>query len=148
MDSLAKLMHVVHTKHAKRINKKNDWCGHVWQNRYFSCVLDESHFWAAVRYVELNPVRAQMVEHAEKYFWSSARFHCSNRTDKLLQTSADSSWNEILPGASQWRKYLRSGEYDLELTAIRSATTKNQALKSIKKVPRTTSKGTFLSTAL
>jgi putative transposase len=31
----------------------------VWQGRYYSCPLDEPHFWAALRYTELNPVRAR-----------------------------------------------------------------------------------------
>ncbi len=34
--------------------------------------FDESHLWAAVRYVERNPVRAGIVDRAEDYPWSSA----------------------------------------------------------------------------
>ena len=47
-------------------------------------MLDETHRWAAVRYVERNPVRAAMVEWAEDYAWSSAPGHCGLREDMLL----------------------------------------------------------------
>jgi putative transposase len=41
--------------------------GHLWQNRFFSCPLDEGHLWTALRYVELNPVRVGVVRKAEDY---------------------------------------------------------------------------------
>ena len=50
---------------------KYAFSGHLWQARPFSCVLDEQHFWAAIRYVERNPVRAEMVGCAEDAFGSS-----------------------------------------------------------------------------
>jgi len=39
-------------------------------------LLDDGHLWQAVKYVELNPVRAGMAERAEDCPWSSARAHC------------------------------------------------------------------------
>ncbi len=39
---------------------------------------------AAVRYVERNPVKAGLVEHAQDYRWSSAASHCGVRSDALL----------------------------------------------------------------
>ncbi len=46
--------------------------GHLWQNRFFSCPLDEAHLAEALRYVELNPVRAGLVKTAWAWEWSSA----------------------------------------------------------------------------
>ena len=57
-DALSRLFGHVHAQYARRINKARDWQGHLWQERFHSVVLDESHLMAAVRYVELNPVRA------------------------------------------------------------------------------------------
>ena len=54
---------------------QRDLTGHLWQNRFFSCPLDEDHFWEALRYVELNPVRAGLVRNAWEWPWSSARAH-------------------------------------------------------------------------
>ena len=49
--------------------------GHLWQNRFCSCPLDESHLWAALRYVERNPVRAGLTPAAETWDWSSTAAH-------------------------------------------------------------------------
>ena len=66
-DSLAKALHDAHTVYAMRFNTTTKQSGHVWQGRFYSCPLDESHLWAAVRYVERNPVRAGLVAHAADY---------------------------------------------------------------------------------
>ena len=88
MDSIWKTFHRCHSIYARRFNQKYGLTGHLWQGRPFSCVLDEAHRWAAVRYVELNPVRARMVGRAEEYPWSSARAHCGLGNDPLL----DAGW--------------------------------------------------------
>jgi putative transposase len=75
-ESLARALRDAHTVYAMRFNTRTRMSGHVWQGRFYSCVLDETHLWAAVRYVERNPVRAGMVEQAEDHPWSSARSHC------------------------------------------------------------------------
>src|SRR5438552_3548605 len=75
-DSLWKTFHRCHSAYAVEFNLKYGLAGHLFQGRPFSTVLDERHFWSAIRYVELNPVRAGMVRHAEDYVWSSAVAHC------------------------------------------------------------------------
>jgi putative transposase len=40
--------------------------GHVWQGRFYSCPFDEWHLWKALRYTELNPVRAGLAPKAER----------------------------------------------------------------------------------
>jgi putative transposase len=83
-ESLARTLRDAHTVYAMRFNTRTQMSGHVWQGRFYSCVLDETHLWAAVRYVERNPVRAGMVDRAEDHPWSSAPAHCGLRTDPLL----------------------------------------------------------------
>jgi len=70
--SLSEALRDTHTVYAMYFNTRTEMSGHVWQGRFFSSPLDESYLWAAVRYVELNPVRARMVDRAEAYRWSSA----------------------------------------------------------------------------
>jgi putative transposase len=82
--SLAVVFKPVHTRYAQYVNRKLGICGRLWQGRFFSCPLDESHLWAAIRYVERNPVRASMVRKAEDYPWSSAAAHCGVRSDPVL----------------------------------------------------------------
>ena len=73
-----------HTVYAMYFNSRTALSGHVWQGRFYSCPLDDGHMWAAVRYVERNPVTAGLVEHAEDFCWSSAAAHCGLRSDALL----------------------------------------------------------------
>jgi putative transposase len=107
-DSIAKTFKYCHGVYATEFNKKYRKTGHLWQARPYSCVLDEPHAWAALRYVERNPVRARMVERAEQYPWSSAPAHCGLRDDTLL----DSLWPE--PDAvKKWSQWL-GGETNVE----------------------------------
>ncbi len=85
--SLSEGLRDAHTVYAMYFNSRTQLSGHVWQGRFFSCPLDESYLWAAVRYVELNPVRAQIVERADTYRWSSAAAHCGLRQDAVLSTA-------------------------------------------------------------
>ena len=82
--SLARWLRDAHTAYAHHVNRRQQENGHLWQGRFFSCVLDEAHLWAAVRYVERNPVKARLVRKAEAYAWSSAPAHCGRRSDPLL----------------------------------------------------------------
>ena len=75
-DSLSRTIREVHGEHARRVHRRESLHGHLWANRYFSALLDPVHLWAAVRYVERNPVRAGLVTRAEEYPWSSAATHC------------------------------------------------------------------------
>ena len=50
-------------------------CGKFWQGRFYTCVLDDAHWETALRYVELNPIRARIVDWIEDFRWSSTRAH-------------------------------------------------------------------------
>src|SRR5690606_15343147 len=75
-DALARGAGLAHRRHAAALNRRHGWTGHLWAGRFFSTPLDEAHLWAAVRYIELNPVRAGLVARAEEWPWSSACAHC------------------------------------------------------------------------
>jgi putative transposase len=83
-DSLAKTVKEAHGDYSKYFNTKYGLVGHAWQNRFKSFPMDWDHCRNAIRYVELNPVRAGMVARAEDYRWSSAAAHCGLRGDPLL----------------------------------------------------------------
>jgi REP-associated tyrosine transposase len=100
-DSLSRTFHRCHGHYATRFNLKYGTTGHLWQARPFSSALDEEHFWAAIRYVERNPVRARMVDRAEDYPWSSAAAHCDQCEDWLL----DSAWT-CIPTIVDWAGWL------------------------------------------
>ena len=97
-DSLAILFRRVHGRYAQYYNTVYGRTGHLWQNRYFACVLSERHLWRALAYVERNPVRAGMVDHARDYTWSSAATHVSGiDTAGLLDLAW---WRREGPGAA------------------------------------------------
>jgi len=98
--SLAKLLGVAHHRYARRVNAMHDWRGHLWQERFYSFVMDEAHLLAAVRYVELNPVRAGLCTRPENWRWSSVRAHLYNKPDLLTNTTP------MLERVSDWRSYL------------------------------------------
>ena len=78
-ESLALCLQRVHGRYAQYLNARRQRCGHLWQNRFFSCPVDERHLWTALRYVELNPARAGMVGQTREYPWSSTAAHLGGR---------------------------------------------------------------------
>lgn len=118
--SMEKAFRHLHMCYAQRLNRMMDWRGHVWQGRYFSAALDEAYFWAAIRYVERNPVRAGMVTRAEDFPWSSARAHCGFAWDPLLST--DPHWARLLAGVGNWSDWLAAGDTAEEVKLIRRRT--------------------------
>jgi putative transposase len=107
-DGLQRMLKPLHMRYAQHINRAMNWKGHIWQGRFFSSPLDESYLWAAVRYVERNPVRAGMVERAENYQWSSAAAHCGNRPDGVLDL--ESGWNKQFAVVEDWSAWLSEGD--------------------------------------
>lgn len=118
-DSLARALRQTHGRYASYWNATHSSSGHVWQGRFYSCPLDESHLWIALRYMELNPVRAAMVSRPELWPWSSAPAHCGHSEEQTgLELSA---WNRRWSKES-WKGYLATGETQEEIAAIRQST--------------------------
>jgi putative transposase len=76
-----------HRRYTGHINARLRVTGHLWQGRFGSVVMDESHLLNAVRYVSLNPVRAKLVEQAQDWRWSSVAAHLSGKDDKLVKVA-------------------------------------------------------------
>jgi hypothetical protein len=70
-DSLAVLLRRTQGRYAQYFNSRKCRTGHLWQNRFYSCPMDERHLWAALRYVERIPVRAGLTPEAGTWAWSS-----------------------------------------------------------------------------
>lgn len=71
--SLSKVFSVAHMKYSHYFNKRFNVAGHLWQGRFYSCMLEGSHVEKAVRYVEQNPVRAGMAKYPWEHHWSSSK---------------------------------------------------------------------------
>jgi putative transposase len=101
-NSLSVLLRRVHGRYAQYYNAGAGRVGHLWQNRFFACILAPDHLWSALAYVERNPVRAGMVGRARDYPWSSALAHITAQDDKGLldmewwQREAHADWEGFL----------------------------------------------------
>jgi putative transposase len=93
--------------------------GHLWQQRYHACVLDDLHLCRALRYVERNPVRAGLVTQPGDYAWSSAAAHLGGADPTGLLDLE--SWRELWPGTT-WADYLALPEAEEEAALIRHHT--------------------------
>jgi putative transposase len=114
--SLHRTLQIVHGRYAQRVNRMRNQSGHLWQARYFASPLDADYFVRAVRYVELNPVRAGLSSRAEDFSWSSAAAHCGQRKDTLIRPAAAF---EPLRGIADWARWLGEGVDDGTLTTFR-----------------------------
>lgn len=122
--SLARGMGGTNLLYTQYINRKYSRSGRLWQNRFFSTVVEEEpYLWAAMRYIERNPVRAGLVRRAEDYEWSSARAHVTGIKDDVL--SDDSRFNE--EEIKTYRDFIREDDRETD-TAIRRATATGRPL--------------------
>ena len=125
-EALAQTLKHTHGRYAAYRNVQDHSNGHVWQGRFYSCPLDDSHLWKALRYVELNPVRAGLVVTAEQWRWSSTRAHFAGCGDALLDMSAwQKRWSP-----DEWRRYLSNGEAPAEIESLRQYTHTGRPLGS------------------
>lgn len=102
-DALRAALGEAHRRYSRRINFAHGWKGYLFQGRFASYPMDEAHLLTAIRYVELNPVKAKLAARAEHWRWSSARAHVANKADGLTDLDA-------LKGVHRnWRAMLRHG---------------------------------------
>lgn len=91
-EGLRRAIGEAHRRYTRHINFREDWRGCLWQGRFGSCVMDEDHTLAAARYIELNPVRAGLVDDPCAYRWSSASGHVTGEDDVLLRSRPLREW--------------------------------------------------------
>ncbi len=89
--------------------------GPVYQGRFKSFpVQTDNHFYRLCRYVERNPLRANLTDRAERWRWSSLWQYESNNWTVSLDP-----WP--LPRPDDWTNYVNQPETDAELAALRSS---------------------------
>ncbi|MDT8422884.1 MAG: transposase [Desulfuromonadales bacterium] len=99
-DGLSRAIGEAHRRYTRRINFREKWRGHLWQERFASFTMGESHVLAAARYIEMNPVAAGLVENPQDYPWSSARAHLDGEDDGLVKVAP------LLEMVGDWKKFL------------------------------------------
>ena len=126
-------------RYVQYINKTYRRTGTLWDSRYKSSLVDaDSYLLHCQRYIELNPVRANMVEDPAQYRWSSYRRNALGENDSLI-TSHQVYSNIAQDEAERQAAYRALFRHELDAEAIadiRLALTQGQPL----------GKGRFLET--
>ena len=100
-EALSRAIGEAHRRYTRRINFRERWRGHLWQERFASFPMDEQYLLATARYIEMNPVAAELVQNPEDYRWSSALAHLAGEDDGLAQVSP------LLELVPDWRSFLK-----------------------------------------
>ena len=132
-ESPGALMKALGQKYVQYVNRTYRRSGTLWEGRFRSCITQEdSYLLSCQRYIELNPVRANMVEHPAEYRWSSYRGNAQEEPDPLLTPHAVylALGQDTASRAAAYRELFR---YQIEpglVDEIRRATNGNYALGS------------------
>ena len=83
--SIGKVMQSLGRYYVQYFNHKYRRTGTLWEGRYKAALIDsERYLLTCYRYIELNPVRAGMVEHPAEYKWSSYQYNALGEEDRLV----------------------------------------------------------------
>ena len=130
-DGPALLMKHLGQRYVQYVNRTYRRSGTLWEGRFRSCLTQtEDYVLACYRYIELNPVRADMVRHPREYKWSSYRANAEGRDDPLI--SPHDQYRRLgrtkAARREAYRALFKAHIGEEELNQIRQATNGNYAL--------------------
>ena len=112
---LSRWMQWLETAFARRCHRLYGGSGHIFQGRFKAFPIEQDdHLWMVLRYVERNPVRAQLVSRAELWRWTSLAWRTGGERPELL-----ADWPIACP--SDWLTLVNRAETDAELAALRAS---------------------------
>lgn len=101
------------TSHVRRYHRHDKGSGHVWQGRFKAFpVQSDDHYLTVLRYIERNPLRANLVERSQDWEWSSLRPTGRSGPDGLLSAGP-------VAKPTQWTRQVNAPQSDSELKALR-----------------------------
>ena len=130
-DGLAKMMKCLGQRYVQYINRTYSRSGTLWVGRFKSCITREDKYvLSCYRYIELNPVRANMVEHPGEYFWSSYRANAQLEPNKLISPHGAylALGRNDEDRQKQYRELFKSELSSKLINELRSAINSNYAL--------------------
>lgn len=106
--NISRIMHYINGSYTTYHNTKRHRCGHLFQGRYKSIVVDkDSYFLELSRYIHLNPVRAKIVLTPEQYKWSSYNAYLTNNGDRYIDK--DKIKYNLGMGETQYKIFVQDG---------------------------------------
>lgn len=124
-------MQSVGRSYVRYINAAYRRSGTLWEGRFKSALIDSPRYLLVCsHYIELNPVRAQMVKLPGDYRWSSYRANALGRLDALL--TAHPLYESLGPSAAlrqaSYKALFDSRIGSAQLSCIRQATDKGEVI--------------------
>ena len=84
-EGISRVMQSIGRRYVQYINKEYQRCGTLWESRHKASLVDaEQYLLTCYRYIELNPVAANMVKHPGDYPWSSYRHNAFGDRNPLI----------------------------------------------------------------
>lgn len=130
-DALSLAMRRLGQCYVHAFNHRHGRSGPLWQGRFKSCLVDSERYLMAVyRYIELNPVRAAIVDRPEQYRWSSVHANLGRLDDPLVTPHPCFSalGDTRTARAATWSELLRQGIDEQDLDGIRTHLQQERAL--------------------
>ncbi len=116
---ISRWMHWLLTAHTKRHHRRYETFGRIWQGRFKAFPIQQDrHLLTVLRYVERNPLRANLVDCASNWRWSSI-----SRRDCL--SGARLLYNSPVTKPEDWLEFVNRPHGEEELAALRRCANKN-----------------------
>ncbi len=125
--SLAKSIQMLGRYYVQYYNYSYQRTGTLWEGRYKATLIDsESYLLTCMRYIELNPVRADMASHPSEYPWSSYRHNALGQSDERVTPHLEYHrlGNTDDERQAAYRQLFKSRIPEASLAEIREATNK------------------------
>ena len=106
LNGVSKLFSHLNNRYVFYFNSKYQRKGRLFESRYFSCLLGEDHFYEAIRYAELNPLRTKLENTIGGYQWSSAKERLKLRNRYYLSSLPN------FMNIQNWNEYLLADDFD------------------------------------
>ncbi len=132
-NSISKVMQSLGRRYVQYYNDAYDRTGTLWEGRYKATLIDsEPYLLVCSRYIELNPVRANMVRHPSEYLWSSYHCNAQGKEDPLISPQLLYKQLGRSPEERQkvYRQLFRARIAGSMIEEIRKATNKSWVLGS------------------
>ena len=130
-DTTARVMQSLGRRYVRWFNARHRRTGTLWEGRYRSTVVEtDRYLLACMRYIEMNPLRAGLVDDAAAYRWSSHRHQLGQAIEPMLTEHAV-YWalgNTPFERQLAYRRVFEQGLREDEIAAIRAATQRGWAL--------------------
>lgn len=133
-EGISKMMQMLGRYYVQYFNYTHERTGTLWEGRYKASLVDsETYLLLCMRYIELNPVRADMVSHPSEYAWSSYRCNGLGEFDAVVKPHQEFKklGRESLERCSGYRALFKAQIPKKSLEEIRECANKNWVLGSV-----------------